>query len=97
VQLHEDGVWDEHAELRLELGRGLVARSIGDALLVVNGQAVSEARLRAGDLVDLGGARLRLDLAATRQRTFRLRESATWLAIGLLCLGQLILVHWVLP
>lgn len=97
LRLQEAGVWDRHAELSLQGGEGFLIRSFGEALLVVNGEAVARARLRGGDLIEVGAARLRFGFTETHQRVFRIRELSSWIAIGLLCLVQLILVYWVLP
>jgi hypothetical protein len=97
VRLEDAGIWEEHAELQFEAGEGFVARSCGEALLVVNGRAAPKARLRNGDLIELGEARLRFGFSEAKQRGFRLRERAHWVAIALLCLVQLVLVYFVLP
>jgi hypothetical protein len=97
LRLEQAGVWEEHAELRLKVGEGFFVRSCSEALVVLNNQAVSESRLRNGDLLELGGACLRFGFTDTLQRHFRLRERVSWTAIGLLCLGQLVLVYLVLP
>jgi len=97
LRLKQTGVWEEHAELRLQAGDGFFIRCCGQALLVVNGRSMSESRLRNGDLLELGGASLRFGFTETHQRRFRIRERCSWIGIGLLCLGQLILVYLVLP
>ncbi len=58
--LGDDTVSRRHAELRLEGGRWLL-RDLGSANgTLVNGRRVVEAEVRPGDVVRLGGARLRL-------------------------------------
>ena len=58
--LGDDTVSRRHAELRLEGGRWLL-RDLGSANgTLVNGRRVVEAEVRPGDVVHLGGARLRL-------------------------------------
>ena len=97
LRLEEEGVWDQHAELSLQARDSFMMRACGEALLIVNGRAVAESRLRSGDLVEVGGARLRFGFTETQQRRFRLRERASWVAIGLLCLVQLLLIYRLLP
>jgi predicted component of type VI protein secretion system len=91
------GVWARHATLELDLKEGFRIRVEPPALLSVNGSAVNETRLRNGDLVDLGAARIRFNLSEIRCRSFHGREAATWLAIGLLGVAQLLLIHLVFP
>ena len=39
---------------------------------------------------------MRFGLSATRQRSLRLREALTWLALAGLCFGQVALIYWLL-
>jgi hypothetical protein len=58
--LGDDTVSRRHAELRVEEGRWLL-RDLGSANgTYVNGRRVVEAEVRSGDVVHLGGCRLRL-------------------------------------
>jgi predicted component of type VI protein secretion system len=95
--LPQPGVWDRHFALELACPPGIAVRAASEALLMVNGSAVREARLRNGDVLELGAARLQFGLAETRQRTFRLREWSTWAGVLLLCLLQLLLIGCFLP
>jgi pSer/pThr/pTyr-binding forkhead associated (FHA) protein len=97
VRLEDEGVWDQHLELRLERGKGFVLRTQGHALASVNGQPVEQATLRNGDVLGLGALQLRFSLAETRQAHLSLREWLTWVAIGAITLGQIILIYWLLP
>jgi predicted component of type VI protein secretion system len=91
------GVWARHATLTLDTREGFHIRSEPPALLAVNGSPVTEARLRNGDNLDLGAARVRFSLSDIQCRSYRAREAATWLAIALLTMGQIALVYCVLP
>jgi FHA domain/Domain of unknown function (DUF1707) len=60
IVLGDDTVSRRHAELRFEDGRWLL-RDLGSSNgTYVNGRWVTEAEVRAGDVIHLGGARLRL-------------------------------------
>jgi FHA domain/Domain of unknown function (DUF1707) len=60
IVLGDDTVSRRHAELRYEDGRWLM-RDLGSSNgTYVNGRLVTEAEVRAGDVIDLGGCRLRL-------------------------------------
>lgn len=60
IVLGDDTVSRRHAELRLEAGRWLL-RDLGSSNgSYVNGRLVTEAEVRRGDVIHLGGACLRL-------------------------------------
>lgn len=60
VVLGDDTVSRRHAELRYEDGRWLL-RDLGSSNgTYVNGRLVTEAEVRRGDVIHLGGCRLRL-------------------------------------
>jgi pSer/pThr/pTyr-binding forkhead associated (FHA) protein len=92
--LEEEGVWDQHLRIDLRRGQGLVLTTASDAYVTVNGERVESARLRNGDTITLGSVRLLFGLGPTRQRSLRLRETLTWLALAALCLGQVALIYW---
>ena len=60
----------------------------------LNHLPVRQASLRNGDLIELGAVQLQFGLSPTRHRSLRLREVLTWIALGLLCLGQVALIYW---
>jgi pSer/pThr/pTyr-binding forkhead associated (FHA) protein len=94
--LDEPGVWDRHFELALEFPGGVRLKSNSEAITWVNGERVGDALLRAGDLIEIGSVQMRFWLSPTRQRSLRVRETATWLMFGLLSLGQIGLIYWLL-
>jgi hypothetical protein len=96
VCVEDDGVWDQHAEISLRRAEGFVVRVQGDALAAVNGHSVQEAVLRNGDVIELGAARIRFALSPTRQRSLRLREILTWLALAGLCVGEAALIYFLI-
>ena len=60
IVLGDDTVSRRHAELRFDDGRWLL-RDLGSSNgTYVNGRFVTEAEVRAGDVIHLGGCRLRL-------------------------------------
>jgi hypothetical protein len=60
----------------------------------MNGEPVTQGRLRNGDTLELGGVQLRFSLSPTRHRHMVLREALTWSALALLCLVQAALVYF---
>jgi len=57
------------------------------------GQVVIDRILRNGDLIELGSAQLRFWFARTRQKTLRLREALTWIALVMLFGTQIGLIY----
>jgi pSer/pThr/pTyr-binding forkhead associated (FHA) protein len=96
LQLEEDGVWDQHLQLDLNLGEGFVLRAQPNALASVNGQAVHQSLLRNGDAIDIGSIRMQFWLGETRQAGLRFREGLTWAGIAAVTLGQVGLIYWLL-
>jgi hypothetical protein len=94
LRLEDDGVWDLHLEIHPPQAEGFILTVQPGAFAAVNGQAVEQAVLRNGDLIELGAARLQFGFTPTRHRSLRLREALTWIALALLCLGQVALVYW---
>lgn len=91
--LEEAGVWDRHCAISLDSHEGFRLQVDSNALADLNGQRVQQAPLRNGDLIQLGSIQLRFWLAAARQRSQRVREWATWGALGLLLASELALIY----
>lgn len=97
LRLDDPGVWEQHASLEFQPPDGISLRARPDAFLLVNGERVQEARLRAGDVLELGAAKISFSLSPVKQRGLRFRETLVWTGLGLLVLAQLALIRWVLP
>jgi len=97
LRLEEPGVWDQHLEFTVPGFSGVVVRANPAALTLLNGQPVQQARLRSGDVLELGHLRLRFELSPTRQRQLRLREGLTWVAWALLAVVQILLLYALSP
>lgn len=94
LKMEDPGVWDDHFRLEFEPGNGYLACPQGDALMTINGEAAYEkTRLRNGDSIEIGGARLQFWLSETRQSAMRIREFLVWLGIGLMTLAQVYLIY----
>jgi hypothetical protein len=96
LQLEEPGVWDQHLLVDFFPQVGFALRPRPDALVRVNGEQVSDAILRNGDLIEFGSAKLQFWLAETRQSGLRLRDAFTWSMIIAVCLAQIGLLYWLL-
>ncbi len=91
--LEQDGIWDRHLELHLQIPDGFLLKAHPRALTSVNGQPVQQAFLRNGDLIEVGPLKIQFWLSETRQRGLRTREFLTWFALTALCAGQIVLIY----
>jgi pSer/pThr/pTyr-binding forkhead associated (FHA) protein len=96
LRLEQAGVWDRHLELQLIPTEGIAASVLPGALATFNGEQLDRKVLRNGDVIQLGAAKLQFWLSPTRQRSFRVRESLTWIALATLCAAQIILIYQLL-
>jgi pSer/pThr/pTyr-binding forkhead associated (FHA) protein len=96
LQLEEDGVWENHIELKQSRAEGFVLRSRSDAPASINSEPASEGVLRNGDIIQLGSVKLQFWLSPTRQRGLRAREWFVWFGIAMVCLGQIALIYLLL-
>jgi hypothetical protein len=92
--LNEEGVWEQHLLLNLRPDCGIEAVVPEPALASVNGKPFRETVLHNGDILALGALQVRFGISPTRQRSLRWREWLTWFALGLLSLGQVVLIYW---
>jgi pSer/pThr/pTyr-binding forkhead associated (FHA) protein len=91
LRLTDPGVWDQHLEIKLE-GDGFFARLHANAIGSINGQRFEEIRLRNGDVLEAGGAKLQFWLDEVKTPDMAWRETATWIALAALTAGQLALI-----
>jgi hypothetical protein len=68
-------------------------RTAPEAFAAVNDQPLASGRLRNGDIVSFGSAKIQFWLAAPRQRGLQLRELSVWLLIVALTTVQFILIY----
>lgn len=94
LRLEEDGIWDQHLDLSLDPAQGVILSVRPDAFAMVNSRAIQQTALRNGDLIGIGALQMRFALSPTRHRGLRIREALTWVALGVLCLGQVALIYW---
>jgi pSer/pThr/pTyr-binding forkhead associated (FHA) protein len=96
LRVEEDGIWDRHAQVDFIPADGFVLAAQPNCLVAINSEPVQETVLRNGDVIEAGSLKLQFWLSETRQAGLRLRESLTWVGIGLVCLGQIALIYWLL-
>jgi hypothetical protein len=96
-QIVAKGVWDTHLILDNAGEKGITATPISDALIMINGVSQGKTvRLKHGDLLGLGAAKLRFWLAPLGQTDRSVSEALIWIALLLLVLGQVAAIAWLL-
>jgi hypothetical protein len=93
LSLDEPGVWDKHFQIGLESAEGFVLVSDANTSVVIEGKTVQRTLLRSGDIIEVGLAKILFALSPTRQKSLILREWLTWIALAILCLGQIALIY----
>jgi hypothetical protein len=96
LQLEDDGVWAEHFQLAVDPKNGFTLTARPGALVMVNESPAEAARLKNGDVITAGAARLRFRLSPTEQRGLRGRELLVWTLLLGVTISQLGLVLWLL-
>lgn len=96
LKLEDDGVWDEHFQLTLSPSKGFALSAHSGAIVTINQEPIQTARLRNGDVITAGSAKLCFRLSDNRQRGLRLREWFVWTLIVGVCLSQVALIYWLL-
>lgn len=92
--LDAPGVWDHHAQISLDRALGFCLNADAEASTLVNGQRTTACRLRNGDLLELGAAKLRFWLAPARQSRLRVLGALVWLLLAAVTAAQFALLRW---
>jgi len=93
LRLEASGVWDNHLTLEFQKSEGFILRTAPEAFVAINEEQKQSARLRNGDIISFGSAKIQFWLAAPRQRGLRLRELSVWLLITGITAAQFILIY----
>ena len=94
--LEASGIWDYHFVLELRPNEGFTFQTIDAAFAAVNDQPKTSARLRNGDVISFGSAKIQFWLSAPLQRGLRLRELLVWTLLILVTVGQLAIIYYLL-
>ena len=94
LPLDAPGVWNYHFMLNLQPDAGFTLQTFDEAFATVNDQPQTAARLRNGDIISFGAAKLQFWLAAPRQRGLRLRELLVWALLATVTAVQIALIVW---
>ncbi len=96
-RIESKGVWPCHLILREAGENGIIVNCEAEASLFVNSRSVSKSvRLRNGDLLEFGSVNLRFWIAPITQLGQRTIERKIWLGLGVLFLGQVTIIAWLL-
>jgi pSer/pThr/pTyr-binding forkhead associated (FHA) protein len=91
--LEEPGVWDYHLQINLRPDRSFEALVEETATATVNGESIRNSVVHNGDVFQLGSVKIRIGLSAAAQRSLRVREVLTWVALAALSLGQVAVIY----
>ena len=94
--LDDDGVWNQHLTVNFQSGEGFTLQTVSTALAAINEQPQTSARLRNGDIISFGAAKIQFWLAPVEQKSQRLREICLWLLLAAVTISQIALLHWLL-
>jgi hypothetical protein len=95
--LDDAGVWDDHLILDFKKPDGFFLKTVAEAFAAINDQPQKEARLRNGDIISFGSAKIQFWLAPPRQRSLQARELGVWLLIVAITAFQFFLIYRLLP
>jgi pSer/pThr/pTyr-binding forkhead associated (FHA) protein len=87
------GIWDHHLMLELKNPEGFTLQTLETAFAAVNDQPQTSTRLRNGDIISFGSAKIQFWLAAPRQRGLRARECFVWLLLAAVTAFQCVLIY----
>jgi pSer/pThr/pTyr-binding forkhead associated (FHA) protein len=94
--LNDAGIWDYHFMLEFEKAEGFTLQTFEEAFAAVNDAPQKNARLRNGDIISFGSAKIQFWLAAPSQRGLRFREAFVWGLLAAVTAAQLALLYWLL-
>jgi pSer/pThr/pTyr-binding forkhead associated (FHA) protein len=92
--LDEPGIWDRHLTLGFQKKQGFTLETAPEAMATVNGQPQKSARLRNGDIISFGSAKIQFWLAPAPLRGLRLRETIVWVLLAAVTATQIALIYW---
>ncbi len=93
LRLEVPGVWDNHLTLEFQKSEGFMLRTAPDTFAAINEQPLTSARLRNGDIISFGSAKIQFWLAAPHQRGLQLRELCVWTLLVGVTAFQFMLIY----
>jgi hypothetical protein len=93
LQLDAAGVWDRHLTLEFHKSEGFTLHTVADAFAAVNEQPQTTVRLRNGDIISFGSAKIQFWLAPAKLRGLRFREGFVWALLAAVTALQIALIY----
>lgn len=91
--MDEQGVWERHLVVGFNKDEGFTLMTDDNAFAAINEEQQTAARLRNGDVISFGSAKIQFWLAPPQQRGLGLRELAVWLLLALITAFQIALIY----
>lgn len=91
--LDEPGVWDRHLTVEFEKNEGFLLQTADGAFTAINEEQQSSARLRNGDVISFGSAKIQFWLSPPRQRGLQVRELFVWFLLAAVTAFQIGLIY----
>lgn len=91
--LDDAGVWDNHLTVAFQKREGFTLQTADGAFAAINEEPQNSARLRNGDVISFGSAKIQFWLAPPRQRALRLRELYVWGLLAAVTAFQFFLIY----
>ena len=92
LALHDAGVWDEHLKIGFQKREGFILETNAEAFVAVNEEPQTSARLRNGDIISFGSAKIQFWLAPAKQRNLATAELFVWLLLAAVTAIQVFLL-----
>ena len=92
LRLEENGVWDDHFLLDLDVQTGFHLFVTPGAILSVNQAPVQSVRLRNSDIITVGAVQLSFRLSPTQQPSLHLQEWCVWGLVVAVTVAQFLLI-----
>jgi hypothetical protein len=95
LSIEGDGVWDEHVQIGVDdSSHSLVLTASPDSPAYVNGQLISTADLRNGDVITMGSVQLQCLLSAVHHKNLAPWEIFFWIFLAAMTLLEIRLFYW---
>ena len=94
LHLEDDGVWENHLNIKFNKREGFILKAAPEAFCAVNDEPQNSVRLRNGDILSFGSVKIQFWLAPAELRGLKLRELCVWLLLLGLTVAQLAVVWW---
>ena len=92
LALDDAGVWDEHLKIGFQKREGFILETNAEAFVAVNEQPEKSARLRNGDIISFGSAKIQFWLAPAKQRNLAAAELFVWVLLAAVTAIQVFLL-----